>query len=53
MAPKGEIVITLSSDEVKALQGGLQELTKKPGSANLEALQSIQHKLRVAEEKML
>lgn len=53
MAPKGEIAITLSSDEVETLKAGLQELIKKSGRANVDTLQAIQEKLRLAEEKML
>lgn len=53
MAPQGEIVITLTTDEVQALKAGLQELVARPGVANVKTIQAIESKLKFAEEKML
>jgi hypothetical protein len=53
MAPKGELVITLTSEEVEALKPELQKLTAQSGTPKVEALKRIQAKLKAAEEKML
>ena len=53
MAPTGELVITLTAEEVQALKKGLGELTSNTGAPEVRALRAIQKKLQAAEEKML
>ena len=51
MAPKGEIALTLSTEEVQALKDKLEDLrTEDPRNAVFDA---ILKKIRLAEEKMV
>ena len=53
MAPKGEIAITLSTDEVQVLKRELKQLCAENRTSSPAIINGILEKLRMAEEKML
>lgn len=50
---QGEIVITLTSQEARALETALGKLLAQTQGSERDTLSSIQRKLKSAEEKML
>jgi hypothetical protein len=54
MAPgTGEVAIILTSEESKALEKRLRELTTNTGAPEVKALKAIEAKLKAAQAKML
>jgi hypothetical protein len=53
MAPRGEIALTLSADEVQALKKELEELCTEGRTPRSNLFEAILEKIRIAEQKML